>query len=203
MPDPSSSRESSEPSPGTSPAIRLATRDDIPALQALIDASMRALSVGFLSEAQVLAELAFVISPDTAMIDDGTLYVAVAPDGTLAGMGGWSRRRALQGGDAFKHAHAADMPDAPIDARSEPARIRQMFTHPAWARRGIARRLFEMARADAAREGFSAIILTATLAGIPLYEALGFRIDRRYVDRLPNGVEVPVAEMSRAVYLTE
>lgn len=188
---------------GPLPAIRLATRDDLPALQDLIDASMRALSVGFLSEEQVLAELAFVISPDTAMIDDGTLYVAVAPDGTLAGMGGWSRRRALHGGDAFKQAHGAELPDARIDPRTEPARIRQMFTHPAWARRGIARRLFDTARAEAAREGFRALILTATLAGIPLYEALGFRIDRRYVDRLPNGVEVPVAEMSRALHLPD
>lgn len=182
------------------PALRLATHDDVPALRALIDLSMRALSVGYLSEEQVRAELAFVISPDTRMIDDGTLYVAVAPDGTLAGMGGWSRRRALHGGDAFKQAHGADLPDAPVDPRVEPARVRQMFTHPEWARRGIARRLFEAARADADREGFTSLILTATLAGIPLYESLGFRIVRRYVDRLPNGIEVPVAEMSRAMH---
>ena len=160
---------------------------------------MRALSVGYLSDAQVQAELRFVISADTAMIDDGTLYVAVSPDGSLAGMGGWSRRRALHGGDVFKHAHAVDQPDALVDPRVDPARIRQMFTHPDWARRGVARAIFEKAREAAEREGFSQLVLTATLAGIPLYESLGFRIDRRYVDQLPNGVEVPVAEMSRPV----
>ena len=179
--------------------LRLATRADLPALQALIDASMRALSAGFLSPEQVQAELAFVISPDTAMIDDGTLFVGVAPDDTIAGMGGWSRRRALHGGDAFKEAHAGEAPNGLIDPRVEPARIRQMFTHPAWARRGVARRLFEASRAAAEQEGFTRLILTATLAGVPLYETLGFRIDRRYVDRLPNGIDVPVAEMSRGI----
>lgn len=187
------------PVPDAVPTLRLATRADLPALEALIVASMRGLSVGFLSETQVLAELAFVISPDTGMIDDATLYVAVAPDGSLAGMGGWSRRRALHGGDAFKSAHGAERPNEPVDPRVEPARIRQMFTHPAWARRGIARRIFEAAREDAKREGFTSLVLTATLAGIPLYQSLGFHIDRHYVDRLPNGIEVPVAEMSRAL----
>jgi GNAT superfamily N-acetyltransferase len=179
--------------------VRLATRDDIPALDALIEASMRALSVGYLSDEQVQAELKFVISPDSAMIDDGTLFVALAPDGSFAGMGGWSRRRALYGGDEFKHTHAADLPDTLVDPRTEPARIRQMFTHPDWARRGVARGLFESARGAAEREGFRSLVLTATLAGIPLYESLGFRIDRRYIDRLPNGIEVPVAEMSRSI----
>ena len=181
---------------GAGLALRLATRDDVPALESLIDASMRELSVGFLSQEQVQAELAFVITPDTRMIDDGTLFVAIAPDGTIAGMGGWSRRRALYGGDAFKHAHVGDAPDEIVDPRSEPARIRQMFTHPAWTRRGVARQIFEASRAAAEREGFTRLVLTATLAGIPLYESLGFRIDRRYVDDLPNGVQVPVAEMS-------
>ena len=187
-------------SPTTSPVtLRLATHDDVPELANLIDLSMRALSVGFLSQQQVQAELAFVISPDTRMIDDGTLFVAVAADGTIAGIGGWSRRRALHGGDAFKHAHGADALDEIVDPRTEPARIRQMFTHPAWARRGVARAIFEASRAAAGREGFTRLVLTATLAGIPLYESLGFRIDRRYVDRLPNGVDVPVAEMSRGI----
>lgn len=179
--------------------LRLATTSDIPELHALIDASMRTLSVGFLSSEQVSAELAFVISADTMLIDDGTLYVAVAPNGAIAGMGGWSRRSALHGGDAFKQAHGADVQNAFIDPAVEPARIRQMFTHPDWARRGVAKAIFEASREAAERAGFSELILTATMAGVPLYQSLGFHMGRHYIDVLPNGVEVPVAEMSRAI----
>jgi GNAT superfamily N-acetyltransferase len=171
---------------------------DVPALHPLIEASVRALSTSFLSPEQIEAELTHVISLDTTLIADGTYFVAVAPDGSLAGAGGWSRRRALHGGDAYKLWRAEDTPDALVDPRTEPARIRQMFTHPAWARRGVARAIFEAARAAAAREGYTRLVLTATMPGLPLYRALGFTVDREYHDVHPNGVEVPIAEMSRA-----
>jgi GNAT superfamily N-acetyltransferase len=193
--------------PASDVTIRLATTEDLPALRTLIDSSVRALSVGFLSPEEIEAELRFVISPDTQLIADGTYYVAVAPDGSLAGAGGWSRRRALHGGDQYKAALVEGTvgdgslgdPDALLDPATEPARIRAMFTSPAWARRGIGRRLFEAARAAAADAGFRRLVLMATLPGVPLYEALGFRVDRRYADRLPNGAELPVVEMSRAI----
>ena len=179
--------------------FRRATMEDLPALCTLIEASVRGLSTPYLTREQIDAELRFVISPDTQLIADGTYWVAVAPDGTLAGAGGWSRRRALHGGDAYKAAHPTGDANAPLDPAAEPARIRAMFSHPAWARRGIGRRLFELARGDAEAAGFRALILTATMPGVPLYEALGFRVARRYEDPLPDGSCVPVAEMTRPI----
>lgn len=181
--------------------IRLATHADLPALRVLIEASVRALSQGYLTPEQIEAELRYVISPDTQLIADGTYFVAVAPDGSLAGAGGWSRRRALHGGDAYKAAQAAvdQQPDALLDPARDPARIRAMFTSPAWVRRSIGRRLFETAREAARAAGFRHLVLTATMPGVPLYEALGFRIIRRYDDPLPGGLSVPVAEMGRAI----
>lgn len=181
-------------------AIRVATMADLPALAALIDASVRALSKDFLTPAQIDAELRYVISPDTQLITDGTYFIAVAPDGAFAGAGGWSRRRALHGGDAYKAAQGPSQePDALLDPARDPARIRAMFTSPAWARRGVGRKLFETARSAAAAAGFRSLVLTATLPGIPLYEALGFRVVRRYDDPLPGGASVPVAEMTRGI----
>ena len=177
--------------------IRAATLADLPALGVLIDASVRALSVGYLTEEQIEAELRFVISPDTTLITDGTYLVAVAEDGALAAAGGWSRRRAMHGGDTYKQSHASA--DELLDPATEPARIRAMFTHPRFARRGIARRIFETARDAAAREGFRSLILTATMPGVPLYESLGFTIVRRYEDPLPDGSTVPVAQMTREI----
>ena len=179
--------------------FRQATLADVPALRELIERSVRALSAAFLTEAQIEAELRYVISPDTRLIADGTYWVAVAAEDALAGAGGWSRRRALHGGDAYKAAGHAGDADALLDPATEPARIRAMFTHPAWARRGIARRLFELARADAEAAGFQSLVLTATMPGVPLYEALGFRVSRRYDDALPDGTHVPVAEMTRPI----
>lgn len=178
---------------------RLATLDDLPALRALFDASVRTLSVGYLTAEQIDAELRYVISPDTRLIEDRTYYVAVAPDGSLAGAGGWSGRRALYGGDAFKAASVRGDADSLLDPATEPARIRAMFTHPDWVRRGIGRRLFELARAAAEAAGFRSLVLTATMPGVPLYEALGFRVVRRYEDTLPDGSRIPVAEMERDI----
>ena len=177
--------------------VRVADLGDVPALRALIEASVRALSVGYLTPEQIDAELRYVISPDTQLIADGTYFVAETPDGVIAAAGGWSRRRALHGGDAFKQSH----PDANelLDPVTEPARIRAMFTHPDFVRRGLARRIFDEARAGAAAEGFRALILTATMPGVPLYQSLGFRILRRYDDPLPDGSKVPVAEMTMEI----
>ena len=111
--------------------------------------------------------------------------------------GGWSRRRALHGGDAYKRAHGNS--DELLDPAAEPARIRAMFTHPSFARRGIGRRIFETARTAAKEAGFTSLILTATLPGVPLYEALGFRAVRRYEDPVSDGSTVPVVEMTRLI----
>ena len=174
-------------------APRLATPADVPALQALIAASARGLSAGFYTPEQVEAALTYVFGVDTQLIADGTYYVIDAPDGPAAA-GGWSARRTLYGGDQMK----ADT-DPRLDPATEPARIRAFFVHPAWARRGLARRLYAACARVAWDSGFRRFELMATRPGEPLYVALGFTVVERVTVRLPGDVEVPFARMQRAI----
>lgn len=173
--------------------VRPATRPDVPAIEELIARSARALSDGYYTATQVESLLHSVFGTDTQLIDDGTYFV-VERDGQIVAAGGWSRRRTLFGGDQMK-----EREDPLLDPRSEPARIRAFFVHPAAARQGLGRRLFDECRGAAAAAGFHTLTLVATLPGEPLYQALGFRVTERFQLRLPGEVEVPVARMSRGV----
>ncbi len=171
----------------------MATDADVPALRTLIAESVRGLSVGYYSAAQAESALVHVFGPDTQLIADRTYYV-VESGATLVAAGGWSRRLTHYGGDQMKSGD-----DPVLDPATEPARIRAFFVHPAWARRGLGRLLFETCR-DAARDaGFRELTLVATLPGVPLYEALGFVAGERFAVPMADGVELPVVRMARAV----
>ena len=173
------------------PRLRMATKTDVPALAALMDASVRGLSVGFYSPVQVNSALAHLLGTDTQLIADGTYYVAEI-DGEMAAAGGWSRRQTLHGGDQAKHGA-----DPLIDPAVEPARLRAFFVHPRWARRGLATLLFHECSIAARAAGFRAFELTATLPGEPLYTALGFELVERGAVPLPGGLELGTARMRR------
>jgi GNAT superfamily N-acetyltransferase len=172
--------------------LRPATAADVPALCRLIEESVRALSAGYYTPAQVESALRHVFGPDTQLIEDQTYYVVEGEAGELMAAGGWSGRRTLYGGDQMK---AAD--DPLLDPATEPARIRAFFVHPNWARRGLGRRLFEHCAANAARAGFRALELMATLPGEPLYLALGFTAVERVVAALPDGESLALVRMAR------
>ncbi|MCK6578853.1 MAG: GNAT family N-acetyltransferase [Anaerolineae bacterium] len=171
--------------------FRLATPDDLPALQQLIPDSVRALSAGFYTPAQIEGALVHIFGVDTQLIADGTYYAA-ASDGQIVGCGGWSRRKTLFGGDQMKAAA-----DSLLDPALDAARIRAFFVHPAWARRGIGRRIIELCEAAARRDGFRRAELVATLPGEPLYAALSYAVMRRFEVPMPGGEALPVASMAK------
>jgi len=173
--------------------LRVATPDDVPALQRLIDHSVRGLSVGYYSAEQIDSALRHVFGVDSQLIADGTYYLLDGLAGPVAG-GGWSHRVTLYGGDQHK-----TFPDALLDPASDPARIRAFFVHPAWARQGLARRLFQACHAAARTAGFQSLELGATLPGVPLYLALGFTAHEHADAVLPDGVVLPVIRMTRGI----
>ena len=162
--------------------IRLATRSDLVALQPLIDAAIDELQRHVLDVAQVRASHA-IMGIDTQLVDDGTYFVVEA-DGTPAGCGGWSRRATLYGGD-----HAAGR---------DAARVRAMYTHPAFVRRGVGRLVLARCEAAAAREGFTRLELMATRAGQPLYAAAGFTAIEPFTEPV-DGVDIPLLRMGKTI----
>ncbi len=171
--------------------LRLARAADIPALHALIAASVEVLQARDYSDAQRAAALSTVFGVDTQLIADGTYFVVEARD-TLVGCGGWSFRRTLHGSD-----HGAHRDDTQLDPARDAARIRAFFVDPAWARRGIGSLILEACEQAARRAGFASLELAATLTGVALYRARGFvEIDRTEVP-LAGGERLPIMLMQK------
>ncbi len=172
---------------------RLATENDLPALQALMALAIGELQRGFLDEAQIAASRA-VMGLDTQLVADRT-YFLVESDGLLAGCGGWSRRATLYGGD-----HSTALRDAALlDPAHDAARVRAMYTHPSFARRGVGRLILQLCEAAAGSEGFSRVQLMATLSGEPLYRACGYSEMERTAAAPVDGVVVPLVLMGKAL----
>jgi GNAT superfamily N-acetyltransferase len=170
---------------------RLARREDIPALTRLMDAAIAELLKPYLDEAQIAASH-LIMGLDTQLIEDGTYFV-IEEEGTLAGCGGWSRRATLYGGDATAGRNAAL-----LDPTKDPARVRAMYTHPDFTRRGVGRLILKLCEEAARAEGFRRAELMATMAGEPLYRACGYEPIEAVVER-PGGVEVPLLRMGKSL----
>jgi GNAT superfamily N-acetyltransferase len=174
-----------------SPAIRLATADDIPALSALMARAIAELQKGFLDSEQIAAS-ATMMGLDRQLIADGSYFVAEFDD-QIAGCGGWSARATLYGGSQSPGRDARL-----LDPATEPARVRAMYTEPAFARRGVGRAILTACEAAARSAGFKRAELMATLSGEPLYRTAGFEPIEAILDS--NGaVPVPLVRMGKAL----
>lgn len=174
-----------------STTIRLATDSDVPHLLPLVDTAILELQKGFLDDAQIESSKA-IMGLDRQLIADGTYYV-VEIDGELAGCGGWSRRGTLYGSD-----DSAGREPSLLEPGREPARIRAMYTHPSFTRRGVGRLVIETCETAAAAEGFTSLELMATRSGRPLYEAAGFRPVEELEDAA-GGAAVPLTRMRKSL----
>jgi GNAT superfamily N-acetyltransferase len=170
---------------------RLAVPDDVAALTSVMDRAIADLQRAFLDDAQIASSRA-IMGIDTQLIDDGTYFV-VESGTDIAGCGGWSRRATLYGGN-----HTPGRDSQLLDPSVAPARVRAMYTNPAYARRGVGRLILSLCEAAAAAEGFTRLELMSTLSGEPLYTAYGFRPLERLEDST-GGVPVPLVRMEKQV----
>lgn len=170
--------------------IRAATLDDLPVMREVMRLATDELQKAFLSDHQIAASHA-VMGLDTQLVIDGTYFV-VETDASIAGCGGWSRRATLYGGD-----HSGELREPRLlDPATEAARIRAMYTHPAFIRRGIGRLILDASETAAQAEGFHSAELMATLAGEPLYKACGYQELER-TSATVDAITVPLVRMGK------
>ncbi len=172
-------------------AARLATVADVPALAALMDRSISLLLPAFLPPQEVAASHE-IMGLDTQLIADGTYFV-IESGGAIAGCGGWSRRATLFGGD-----HTSGRDAALLDPATDAARVRAMYTDPAFARRGVGRLILSLCEERAAAEGFRNCEMAATMGGEPLYAACGYHRIEPFEVETSSGVRVPLVRMGKA-----
>jgi GNAT superfamily N-acetyltransferase len=187
------------PIPSNDWQVRTARENDIPALHALIEASVRGLQAGDYTPAQIEGALGTVLGLDTQLIRDQTYFVVeMAPtegsrgseEQKFAGCGGWSKRKTLFGADRGPD-REPDLLDPAIDA----AKVRAIFVHPDFARRGFGSLILAHVEAAAQAAGFRRFEMGSTLTGVPLYHLKGYVEIERIAVLLHNGEALPIVRM--------
>jgi len=175
------------------PILRVATPEDAARVEELMKESTAALFPSFYDDEQTASAVRYVAEIDPMLLEDGTYFVIESGDELIA-CGGWSRRNKLYtgSGDANDDARL-------LDSSREPARVRAMFVRSDRTRRGLGRQLLEACEAMARREGFTQLVLGATLPGVPLYRAFGFHPLEEIQVMLPDGVTLACLTMEKAI----
>jgi len=174
------------------PFYRYATMDDLPELRALMSASIRKFIGAILDSSQVEASFE-IMGVDTRLIEDMTYFV-VEHNHMIVGCGGWSRRATLYGGD-----HTRGRDARLLDPASEPARVRAMYVHPEFGRKGIGSFILSLCEAAANKEGFANVELMATVSGEALYLERGYNPVERVQVATSRGVDIPLIRMAKQI----
>ena len=159
--------------------IRRASRTDRDWLLALQEVSLHVLGRHSYDETAIGSFVAHGGIMDDRMIDDGTCFVALS-GGTIVGCGGWS--------DSIGKAR---VPAGALLLRPAP-KLRSLFVHPTFTRKGIGSRLLRAVEHDMAAAGHDCATLAATLNSVGFFRALGYcgrkTVSLQLPDRRPFAV---------------
>ena len=177
----------------TAAIMRVATAADLDEIAAVMRASVLELFPRFYDECQTASAAVHIAHVDPMLVIDGTYFVHDV-GGAIVACGGWSRRGRLYMGSGDQRGD-----DRLLDPCTEAAHFRAMFVRPDWTRRGLGRAILEAGHVAARSEGFRRLDLMATLPGVPLYRAFGFRDIEATVIAMPDGVTIDAVVMERPV----
>lgn len=173
--------------------IRRATEADVPALHTLIEASVRGLQAGDYTPAEIEGALGHALGLDSQLVVDGTYFVAEV-DGEMVASGGWSYRATLFGSDGMSGREPENLNPA-----KDAAKIRAIFVHPGWARKGLGTLMLAHCEEQARGAGFTRLEMGSTLTGVPLYRLRGYVEREKIMIPLPNGEMLPVIRMTKSL----
>jgi len=158
-------------------ALRGAEVADLPAIQQLHALSFAALARCEHDPAQIAAHTTLTQTPEyVADVLRSHLMLALGPTGEIIATAGWIA-----------------VPEEPGTAR-----IRKVFVHPNWARRGLASQLVRDAEQRAHAAGYPRMIVRANRNAVPLYRNLGYEALCEGVMDAPGGIDLPVVFMEKA-----
>jgi GNAT superfamily N-acetyltransferase len=169
--------------------LRLARPGDRADIVDLQRRSLREIGRGYYMVRQIESYLRHTETLEPYLIADGSYWVACA-GGAIAGCGGWSLKAP---------AYAAVTREAGRGAGAPPPKVRAMYVHPDFVRRGIGRALLGEIEAAIASAGFGEAALDATLPGVALYERCGYRTVGETCAELPDGERLRFVCMRKAL----
>jgi GNAT superfamily N-acetyltransferase len=155
--------------------IRLAHPADIPRIREMQERSMLILGGAFYTSNELSNFLTLFGTMDDTLVEEGHYFVAEDHRSAILGSGGWTRSR-----PGYANAIAATEPSANMPT------VRSVFVDPAATRLGIASAIMLRMERDALEHGVDTLHLTATLSGLALYEALGYRTEEATELKFPD-----------------
>ena len=169
---------------------RVATLDDIPVIEQLMKLSINQLLGPMLTKDQLKASFDSM-GLDNQLIKDQT-YFMIFSDAVFVGCGGWSNRETLFGGN-----HTPNRDDQFLNPKKDSARIRAMYTHPEWIRKGVGSLVMKLGEEAAKNLGFKKCELMATQSGVLLYETQGYKPIEDILYETETGKTVPMIRMEK------
>lgn len=156
--------------------LRAAAATDLAAIQRLHALSFATLASSEHSAEQIAAHTRLTESAEyEADALRSHLMLALSPAGDIVATAGWIA----------------------VTGEADTARIRKVFVHPDWTRRGLATRLVLDAERRALEAGYPRMIVRANRNAVPLYRKLGYQPLREGVMAAPGGIELPVVFMEK------
>ena len=169
---------------------KLANFEDVPFIKRLMNLSITKLLGDYVNENELEASFESM-GLDDQLIKDKT-YFLIYFQGLLVGCGGWSNRKTLFGGN-----HTPNRSNDFLNPNEDDAKIRAMYTHPDWSRKGVGTLILEIAEKEASISGFKRCELMATLSGIHLYKARGYKVDDEIIYKSKKGNSVKMFKMTK------